>query len=56
MIVLPKMTYSIKMDDVGYYIRSDYPFCYVTGNLSLKEAKLVAQSLRQLGYTVSDES
>lgn len=37
-----------------FYIRGEYPSCYITDNMSKRDANLVAKSLRQIGNNVKD--
>lgn len=37
-----------------FYIRGEFPSCYITDNMTLKEAKKVAKCLQQLGNNVKD--
>jgi len=37
-----------------YYIRASKPLCYLTDNMTKREANKVAKSMRQLGFTVID--
>lgn len=39
-----------------YYVRQAYPSCFITDNMTYKEAQKVIKSMRQLGFTVIDRT
>lgn len=39
-----------------YYIRESYPGCFLTDNMTYREAQKFAKSMRQLGFTVIDRT
>ena len=39
-----------------FYIRAAKPLCFITDNMTKREANKLAKSMRQLGLTVIDET
>jgi len=55
-----KEKYILKIDenattDKKYYIRGAFPSCYLTDNMTYKQAQLVIKSFSQLGHTIVEE-
>ncbi len=60
---IDNVTYELKEDAMRpktekkrFYIRAGYPLNYITGNMTKRNANLVAKSMRQLGLTVTDKT
>ena len=57
LVDIDAVTYSIRPDSFfpgKYVIRSGFPFCYVTSEMGLEDARKVAGAMRQLGFTVTE--
>jgi len=57
-IKIDDVTYEIRKDDREgmFYIKSGFPFCYLTYCYTGPEIGIVASSMRQLGFTVIDKT
>lgn len=56
------ITYYIKFDattinpKAPYYIRTGFPLAYLTDNMTKREINKIAKAMRQLGFTVIDQT
>lgn len=58
-IDMSSVTYELKEDlndHNKFYIRSAFPLCYITDNMTKREINKIAKSMRQLGFVVIDKT
>lgn len=56
--------YELRLDTVTheaktnkkYYIRTEKPLCFLTDNMTYREAQKLVKNMRQLGITVVDKT